>query len=100
MRRDAVGTEAIRWSLKAGAYQVSSNIDDAECEMQYWFNVESKSVESHDDPARARSENLLGPYDTEAEAQGALQKAAKRTKEWDEADDNWDSSDDAWDKND
>ncbi len=68
--------------------------------MKYWFNVDSKSVESHDDPDRARSENLLGPYDTEAEAQGALEKAAERTKEWDEADDNWDNKDDSWDSKD
>ncbi len=65
--------------------------------MQYWFNVDTKSVESHEDPERARAANLLGPYDTEAEAQGALEKAAKRTEEWDAADDAWNDDDSASD---
>ncbi len=90
--RDAVGAEAIRWSLKAGLYRFLLNNDDAECEMKYWFNVDSKSVESHDDPARARSENLLGPYDTEAEAQDALDTAAERTQAWDDEDEAWDNA--------
>lgn len=59
--------------------------------MQYWFNVDSKAVEAHDDPERARSANLLGPYDTQAEAESALGKAAERTQEWDDADDEWDN---------
>ncbi len=60
--------------------------------MKYWFNVESKSVEAHDDPDRSRVENLLGPYDTEADAQAALETAAARTKEWDDEDEDWDNA--------
>lgn len=54
--------------------------------MQYWFNVDSREVEAHDDPDRARSAKLIGPYDTQAEAEQALAKAAERTAEWDEQD--------------
>lgn len=61
--------------------------------MQYWFNVDSKAVEAHDDPERARSANLLGPYESEAEAQSALEKAAERNQEWDDADEAWDKGD-------
>ncbi|MGB3827734.1 MAG: methionine aminopeptidase [Ornithinimicrobium sp.] len=68
-------------------------MSDLEAEMQYWFNVDSKAVESHDDPDRARSANLLGPYDTEDEAEAALEKAAKRTEEWEAEDKAWDNGD-------
>lgn len=60
--------------------------------MQYWFNVETREVESHDDPKRARSANLMGPYDTHDDAQRALEKAAERNTEWDEED----RRDDGW----
>jgi hypothetical protein len=52
--------------------------------MQYWFNTRSRQVEAHDDPARARIEDLLGPYATEEEASRALEIAAARTEQWDE----------------
>lgn len=58
--------------------------------MQYWFNVETSSVEEHDDPERARSVNLLGPYDSREEAQGALAKAQARNEQWDAEDEAWD----------
>ncbi|MGI8948255.1 MAG: methionine aminopeptidase [Ornithinimicrobium sp.] len=64
--------------------------------MQYWFNVDSHEVEAHDDPKRARAAQLMGPYDTHAEADQALAKAAERTAEWDEQnrkDDGWDDKD-------
>lgn len=61
--------------------------------MQYWYNVKTKQVEAHNDPERARADALLGPYDTEAEAQTALATAAAKTAAWDEedkADEDWD----------
>lgn len=54
--------------------------------MQWWFNVRTRAVEAHDDPHRAKAEQLLGPYATEAEAQAALATAAARTEAWDEED--------------
>lgn len=64
--------------------------------MQYWFNVETHQVESHDDPKRARSAQLMGPYETQADAEQALAKAAERTAQWDEQsrkDDGWEDKD-------
>ncbi|UJH70950.1 methionine aminopeptidase [Ornithinimicrobium sp. INDO-MA30-4] len=52
--------------------------------MQYWFNVKTKQVEAHNDPERARADALLGPYETQAEAEEALKLAAARTEAWDE----------------
>lgn len=73
--------------------------------MPFWFNTKTNQVESQDDPGRARSGDLMGPYDTEAEAARAYELAAEKTAEWDEeerADDAWESGDaerDAWDDN-
>lgn len=58
--------------------------------MQYYFNVETKSVEEHDDPDRARNINLLGPYDSRADAEDALEKAQARNEAWDAEDEAWD----------
>lgn len=54
--------------------------------MSYWFNVKSGKVEAHEDPGRAQGGDLMGPYETEAEATQALETARKRTEAWDEAD--------------
>ncbi|MGB3763189.1 MAG: hypothetical protein WA966_08200 [Ornithinimicrobium sp.] len=62
--------------------------------MQYWFNVDSHKVEAHDDPERARSANLLGPYDSQEEAESALEKAAERNQAWEADDDTWDDDSD------
>jgi hypothetical protein len=59
--------------------------------MKYWFNVETKSVEQHDDPERARSANLLGPYDSHEEAAAALEKAQARNEQWDAEDEAWEN---------
>lgn len=73
--------------------------------MPFWFNTKTNQVESHDDPARARSADLLGPYETESEAARAYEIAAARTEQWDEqdrADAEWESGDAdqaAWDNN-
>ncbi|GAB2982893.1 hypothetical protein [Nocardioides montaniterrae] len=49
--------------------------------MAYWFCVKHHAVESGADicPPIDR----LGPYDTEADAQHALEKAAQRNESWD-----------------
>lgn len=60
--------------------------------MTYWFNIRTHEVEAHDDPERDRAAFLMGPYETEAEAAQALQKAAERTEAWDEED----LSDEQW----
>lgn len=57
--------------------------------MQYYFNVETKSVEEHDDPDRAKNVNLLGPYGSREEAEGALEKAQARNEAWDAEDKDW-----------
>ena len=49
--------------------------------MAYWFNVSTGSVES--DENKSPSADLMGPYDTEAEAANALQTARERTEKWD-----------------
>jgi hypothetical protein len=54
--------------------------------MQYWFNTVTRQVEAHDDPRRARSQDLLGPYPTHQEAEQALDTAAQRTAAWDDED--------------
>lgn len=50
--------------------------------MAYWYNVRTGQVEQ--DGATSRKDDLMGPYDTEADAQQALQTAAEKTKQWDE----------------
>lgn len=73
--------------------------------MQYWYNTRSGQVEASDDPKRARSADLLGPYSSEEEASRALEIAAERTAAWDEedrAEDEWRSGDAEarnWDSN-
>lgn len=52
--------------------------------MPFWFNVRTNKVEAHDDPARARSADLMGPYDSEEEATLAVERAAQRTAQWEE----------------
>lgn len=52
--------------------------------MQYWFNTRTRSVEADNDPERARSQDLLGPYPTREDAESALEAAAARTEAWEE----------------
>lgn len=73
--------------------------------MSYWFNIRTGKVEAHDDPGRARGGDLMGPYETEAEATEALETARRRTEAWDEEDRRereWQTGDpdaDDWDNN-
>jgi hypothetical protein len=48
--------------------------------MAYWFCLNHHAVEPADGCA---SKDRLGPYETEAEAAKALDKAAERTEQWD-----------------
>ena len=62
--------------------------------MQYWFNTKTGQVEQGDDPERARSADLMGPYDSQADASRAYEIAAEKTEKWDDEDredDNWDN---------
>lgn len=54
--------------------------------MTYWFNLRTRQVEEHNDPLRARGADLMGPYDTRADAEQALETARNRTEAWDEED--------------
>ena len=56
--------------------------------MPYWFNVDTKQVETDDN--RSQDGNVLGPYDSEEEAANALQHARENTEKWDAEDKAWD----------
>ena len=56
--------------------------------MAYWYNVDTRQVEQ--DGNTHPKDNLMGPYDTLDDAQNALQRAAERTKQWDDDDREWD----------
>ena len=51
---------------------------------QWWFNLRTKQVEQ--DAGGPNSERL-GPYNTEADARNALERAAARNADWDAQDD-------------
>ena len=55
----------------------------ADGDRQYWYNVTTKQVE---EGHRSSWQDLMGPYATRAEAEGALAKAAARTEAWDRED--------------
>lgn len=56
--------------------------------MSYWYNVTTGEVET--DENRSRGDQVLGPYETEAEAREALARARANTERWDEEDKEWD----------
>lgn len=56
--------------------------------MAYWYNLDTKSVESDD--TRGQNANVLGPYDTEAEAAAAIERTRENNERWDEEDREWD----------
>jgi hypothetical protein len=60
--------------------------------MAYWYNVSTGQVESEEN--KSQSADLMGPYDTEAEAARALETARERTEAWDEEDRRWDEGED------
>ena len=56
--------------------------------MAYWYNLTTGQVES--DSNKSQSDDLMGPYDSQAAAANALETARKRTEAWDEKDREWD----------
>ncbi|WP_277451822.1 methionine aminopeptidase [Janibacter sp. DB-40] len=50
--------------------------------MAYWYNIETRQVET--DENRSQNADVMGPYETEAEAAAALQIAREKTEKWDE----------------
>lgn len=62
--------------------------------MAYWFNIESGQVES--DENRSQGADVMGPYESEAEAASALSTARAKTEAWDEQDrkdEQWETGD-------
>lgn len=57
--------------------------------MSYWFNTSTGQVET--DETRGQAQDVMGPYETEAEARNALTTAHDRTEKWDQEDRNWNS---------
>lgn len=55
--------------------------------MSYWFNTSTGQVETDDD--RGQAQDVMGPYETEADARNALKSAHERTEEWDREDREW-----------
>lgn len=51
---------------------------------QWWFNLRTQQVEPDEGGPNAER---LGPFDSQEEAQNALELARKRNEEWDEGDD-------------
>lgn len=56
--------------------------------MAYWYNLNTGQVESDDN--KSQSDDLMGPYDSQADAAKALDTARQRTEAWDEEDKAWD----------
>lgn len=54
---------------------------------EFWFNVRTHEIE---EGAQSDWRQLIGPYPTRGEAEGALAKVAKRNEEWDAADEDED----------
>ncbi|MFV0464037.1 MAG: methionine aminopeptidase [Nostocoides sp.] len=55
--------------------------------MSYWFNVSTRTVET--DETKSPGADLLGPFQTEAEAANALEIARENTDRWDGEDAEW-----------
>jgi hypothetical protein len=55
--------------------------------VSFWYNVDTGQVET--DENRSRGEQVLGPYETEAQARAALDAARKKTEQWDAEDREW-----------
>ena len=56
--------------------------------MAFWFNVSTGQVE--DDANKSPQDRLMGPYDTQGEAEQALSHAKDNTDRWDADDKAWD----------
>ena len=58
--------------------------------MAFWFNVSTGLVE--DDASKSPQDQLMGPFDTRAEAEQALSHARENTERWDAEDRAWDDA--------
>jgi hypothetical protein len=56
--------------------------------MAYWFNVDTRQVESDED--KSQGAQLMGPYDSHEAASQALESARQRSEQWDAEDRAWD----------
>ena len=59
--------------------------------MAYWYKIATKQVETDDN--RSRNDDVMGPYDTEEQARGALESARQNTEQWDAEDRAWEGKD-------
>lgn len=66
--------------------------------MAYWYNVRTGQVEGEEN--RSRSDDVMGPYDTEEDAARAFEIARERTERWDEEDRLWEGDDQSWEDGD
>ncbi len=64
--------------------------------MKHWYNIHTGEVEADDDPDRSRLQTLMGPYESEDEAQRALDIAQHRTEQWDEEERRRRREDEGW----
>ncbi len=60
--------------------------DAEDANSKYYFNVETNAVEKG---LVSDWNHRMGPYDTEAEARAALEKAKARNEAWDDEDAEW-----------
>jgi hypothetical protein len=55
--------------------------ENEDIDVKFWFNVETHEVERGE---HSNFTKLIGPYDTRAEAEKALEKVKLNNKQWDE----------------
>ncbi len=55
--------------------------------MAYWFNVETRQVET--DATKSQGDHVMGPYDSHEAAASALDTARAKTEQWDAEDRAW-----------
>ncbi|NHN57344.1 methionine aminopeptidase [Calidifontibacter sp. DB0510] len=55
--------------------------------MAYWYNVDTQQVEQ--DGETDPKGNLMGPYNSEAEARAALETSKQKNDAWDDEDREW-----------
>jgi hypothetical protein len=63
-----------------------------DADMPYWYNVKTGKVETEEN--RSASTDLLGPFDTLAEATNALELSERHRRAADASDAAWDRNDD------
>lgn len=55
--------------------------------MAYWFNVDTRQVETDD--SKSQGDQLMGPYDSQEAAAAALDTARAKSEQWDAEDRAW-----------